>query len=37
MVEQVQSFGPEIKSGQEPVRLQRRPDGLIEVRTSRDI
>lgn len=37
MVEQVQSFGAEIKSGQEAVRLQRRPDGLIEVRTSRDI
>lgn len=36
MVEQVQSFGAEIKSGQEAVRLQRRPDGLIEVRTSRD-
>ncbi|HOM59933.1 MAG TPA: FAD-dependent oxidoreductase [Anaerohalosphaeraceae bacterium] len=36
MVEQVQSFGAEIKSGQEAVHLQRRPDGLIEVRTSRD-
>lgn len=36
MVEQVQSFGAEIKSGQEAIHLQRRPDGLIEVRTSRD-
>jgi len=36
MVEQVQSFGAEIKSSQEAIHLQRRPDGLIEVRTSRD-
>ncbi len=36
MVEQVQSFGAEIKSGREALHLQRRPDGLIEVRTDRD-
>lgn len=36
MVEQVQSFGAEIKSGREALHLQRRPDGLIEVRTNRD-
>jgi len=36
MVEQIQSFGAEIKSGQEALHLQRRPDGLIEVRTDRD-
>jgi thioredoxin reductase (NADPH) len=37
MVDQVQSFGAEIKTNQEAVSLQRRTDGLLEVRTEKDL
>lgn len=37
MVEQVQSFGAEIKTNQEVLSLQQRTDGFLEVHTEKDL
>lgn len=37
MVEQVQTFGADIKTNQEVLSLQRRADGLIEARTEQEV